>query len=60
MAFQTFNPKRKAISLDELGEVIATRRKAVGEVEVVRNSGKRRTASKCALLQEIAKAGGDW
>jgi hypothetical protein len=27
---------------------------------VPRNSGKRRTASKCALLVEIEKLGGEW
>ncbi|ARU18341.1 hypothetical protein [Croceicoccus marinus] len=60
MAFKTLKTKRKAISLVALGEEIAQRRFAVGEVFVPRNSGTRRTVSKAALLEQIAKIGGNW
>jgi hypothetical protein len=39
---------------------LAARRAEIGAVEVPRNSGKRRTASKRALLAEIEKLGGEW
>ena len=60
MAFKTLKMKRKAISLVALGEDIAQRRFAMGEVFVPRNSGTRRTDSKAALLEQIAKIGGNW
>lgn len=60
MAFKTLKTKREVISLVALGEDIAERRSAVGEVFVPRNSGTRRTVSKAALLQRIAKIGGNW
>ena len=60
MAFKTFKTKREAISLAALGDEIAERRLAAGAVEVPRNSGTRRTASKAALLEQIAKTGGNW
>jgi hypothetical protein len=39
---------------------LAARRAEIGPVDVPRNSGTRRTASKRALLAEIEKLGGDW
>ncbi len=60
MAFKTLKTKREAISLDALGEVIAERRALVGNVLVPRNSGTRRTVSKAALLEQVAKVGGNW
>ena len=60
MAFQTFKPSRKAISLDEFERDLARRREALGEINMPRNSGKRRTASKKALLKAIEAAGGKW
>lgn len=60
MAFKTLKTKREAISLATLDERIATRRLIAGSVEVPRNAGTRRTPSKQALLDEIAKAGGQW
>lgn len=39
---------------------IARRREAAGNPEMPRNSGKRRTASKRALLEAIEDAGGKW
>lgn len=60
MAFKTLKTKHEAISLAALGEEIAARRIIVGEVSVPRNAGNRRTASKKALLEQIAKAGGNW
>jgi hypothetical protein len=60
MAFKTLKTKREALSLAALGEEIAARRVAVGEISLPRNRGTRRTASKAALLEHIAKIGGDW
>lgn len=60
MAFKTLKTKREAISLTTLGQRIAERRIVVGSVDVPRNEGTRRTPSKQALLDEIAKAGGQW
>lgn len=60
MAFKTLKTKREAISLATLGKRIAERRLVVGSVDVPRNEGTRRTPSKQALLDKIAKAGGQW
>ena len=60
MAFKTLKTKREAISLTVLGEEIAERRMVVGDVALPRNAGTRRTASKIAMLKQIAKVGGHW
>jgi hypothetical protein len=60
MAFKTLKTKCEAISLAALGEEIMVRRIVVGEVSVPGNAGTRRTASKKAVLKQIAKVGGDW
>lgn len=60
MAFDTLKTKREAISLATLGERVAARRLGAGPVDVPRDAGKGRTVSKQALLDEIAKAGGQW
>jgi hypothetical protein len=44
----------------EMAERLARRRAELGEIEVPRNSGKRRTKSKRALLKAIEEAGGKW
>jgi hypothetical protein len=48
------------MSLAELSKRIDGRRGQVGDIEVPRNSGTRRTASKRALLKAIEEAGGKW
>jgi hypothetical protein len=49
------------MTLEEFGADVMRRRAAVGgEVNMPRNSGKRRTESKKALLAAIAEAGGKW
>lgn len=60
MAFKTLKTKREPLTLEALAQSIARRRTAAPEVEVPRNSGKRRTASKKAMLDEIAKTGTKW
>lgn len=60
MAFKTFRAKREPVRLEALGRRIAKRRAELGEVDVPRNAGKRRTASKKALLKAIEAAGGKW
>ena len=60
MAFRTLKTKREPVTLEELGTRIDRRRAELGEIEVPRNSGKRRTASKRSLLKAIEEAGGKW
>lgn len=55
-ASQTSDP----VPLDAFAEAIARRRAETGVTELPRNSGKRRTASKLALLAAIEAAGGKW
>ena len=50
----------QAIDMAEFGRELLLRRAALGNPELPRNSGKRRTVSKRALLAEIDKAGGRW
>ena len=49
-----------AMSLEAFGRALAERRAALGEPELPRNTGVRRTPSKRSLLAAIAKAGGNW
>jgi hypothetical protein len=60
MAFKTLQTRTEPVTLEAMADRIAARRAEIGEVEVPRNSGNRRTASKRALLAEIEKLGGDW
>jgi hypothetical protein len=60
MALKTFRPKREPITLEELGQRISRRRAELGQIEIPRNSGNRRTESKRALLKAIEEAGGKW
>ena len=48
------------IPLAALAAKIDQRRAELGTPELPRNSGKRRTASKKALLEAIEAAGGKW
>jgi hypothetical protein len=48
------------IDMVALGQCIAARKAALGIPDLPRNSGKRRTASKQALLKAIEEAGGEW
>ena len=50
----------RRISHKDFAAEVARRREAAGDPEMPRNSGKRRTASKRALLKAIEKAGGRW
>lgn len=52
--------EEQVIDMAELGARIAERRATLGNPELPRNSGKRRTASKKALLAAIEAAGGKW
>ena len=52
-------PTRR-MSHSDFAERLAARRKELGNPELPRNSGKRRTSSKRALLKAIEDAGGDW
>ncbi|MGK6317985.1 hypothetical protein [Sphingomonas sp. DT-204] len=45
---------------DAFAATLAERRVAAGEPEMPRNSGKRRTPAKKALLAAIEAAGGKW
>jgi hypothetical protein len=46
--------------LSELAETLVRRQADIGPVTVARNSGKRRTPAKRALLKAIEEAGGRW
>ena len=48
------------IDMVEFGRDLLRRRRLAGDPEVPRNSGKRRTSSKRALLRAIEEAGGKW
>jgi hypothetical protein len=48
------------VKFEDFAADIARRRAAAGNPELPRNSGKRRTPSKRALLKAIEKAGGKW
>jgi hypothetical protein len=48
------------ISHPQFARELSKRRTELGNPELPRNSGKRRTASKRALLKAIEKAGGRW
>jgi hypothetical protein len=50
----------EVVDMAAFGLELRGRRKAAGRLEVPRNSGKRRTASKRALLKAIREAGGHW
>lgn len=50
----------KVVDMAEFGRELSRRRAELGNPELPRNSGKRRTASKRALLKAIEKAGGRW
>ncbi len=52
--------KSEAVKFEEFAADIARRREAAGDPDMPRNSGKRRTASKRALLRAIEEAGGKW
>jgi len=60
MAFKTFKTSREAINLRALGDRIAAIRCSIGDVDVPRNSGIRRSESKRHLLENIAERGGSW
>lgn len=60
MAFKTLQTLTEPTTLEAMATRLAARRAELGEVDVPRNSGKRRTASKRALLAEIEKLGGEW
>jgi len=61
MASKTSKAEAEAvIDMAEFGRKLAARRAQIGPIDVPRNSGTRRTASKRALLKAIEEAGGRW
>jgi hypothetical protein len=48
------------VDMVEFGRDLLRRRQAAGDPHMPRNSGKRRTPSKRALLKAIEEAGGKW
>jgi hypothetical protein len=60
MVSQTSNADRKAIPLADFVADIERRRQETGITDLPRNSGKRRTESKKALLKAINDVGGNW
>ena len=53
-------PDTPIIDMAQLGTAVAQRKAQLGIPDLPRNSGKRRTASKKALLKAIEAAGGKW
>lgn len=60
MKAKTSKPKAKPVPLAEFAADITRRREEVGNPELPRNSGKRRTESKKALLKAIEATGKRW
>lgn len=60
MSTESPSSNRKAAKFEDFAADIARRREAAGNPEMPRNSGKRRTTSKRALLKAIEDAGGKW
>jgi hypothetical protein len=61
MGSKTSKTKGEAVvDMAAFGRDLVRRQKAAGPLEVPRNSGKRRTPSKRALLKAIEEAGGKW
>lgn len=63
MASKTSKPEAwpgPRVSHEAFSARLAARRAELGEPELPRNSGKRRTPSKRALLKAIEDAGGRW
>lgn len=56
----TLQTQTEPTTLEAVSERLAARRAEIGPVEVLRNSGKRGTDDKRALLAEIEKLGGEW
>lgn len=52
--------ERPVIKMAELGARVAARRAELGNAELPRNTGERRTPGKRALLKAIKDAGGKW
>ena len=50
----------RVIDMAELGARLASRRAELGNPDLPRNAGTRRTPSKRALLKAIEDAGGKW
>ena len=50
----------KIIDMAELGARLAARRAELGDPQLPRNAGARRSPSKRALLKAIEDAGGKW
>lgn len=60
MASKTSKAEPRAVPLADFAADIARRRAETGIADLPRNSGKRRTPSKRALLKAIEEAGGKW
>lgn len=60
MASKSSKTDPAPITLEAFGRELSRRREAAGQPDLPRNSGKRRTESKKALLAAIEAAGGKW
>ncbi len=57
---ETGATESSVVSLDDFGRDVERRRETFGKIDLPRNAGTRRTASKRALLKAIEDAGGNW
>lgn len=60
MASKSSRTDKRVTPLADFGREVLLRRAAAGDPVMPRNTGKRRTASKRALLKAIEEAGGKW
>lgn len=60
MSMASPTSKRQTVKFEVFAADIARRREAVGNLELPRNSGERRTPSKRMLLKAIEESGGRW
>jgi hypothetical protein len=50
----------RVVAHADFAKRLAARREAIGELDMPRNSGNRRTPSKRALLKALDQLGADW
>lgn len=50
----------RVVAYNDFATRLANRREALGELDLPRNAGNRRTASKRVLLKELDRLGAEW
>ncbi len=60
MPSKTSKADQEAISFADWSAEIAKRKRETGIADLPRNSGSRRTSSKQALIEALARSGAEW